>query len=47
MLYGRRTDWTSLLVEAKIFSGQPLPPRNSKIYGTFQREVIVLENNEF
>ncbi len=36
------------LLRLGIFSGRPLPLRNSKIYGKkYFREVIVLKNNEF
>jgi hypothetical protein len=50
MPYGRRTDWTSLLVEAirDILKATIVSKEFKDIWKkTFQREVIVLENNEF
>ena len=49
MLYGRRTGWTSLLVEAKGYSqgDHCLQGMHRYMGKIFWREVIVLENNEF
>jgi hypothetical protein len=49
MPYGRRADWTSPLVETKGYSqGDHCLKGIQRYLGkNFQREVIVLENNEF